>query len=317
MKNQDKFPNNIYEPISLDVSGNNYKLYRASFNSLYDLYSYLTNHPKINTNVFRDLHSEINDSGFAGIPYTKALEELIGPPRGEYKKFVTLSDNLGNDVSDYVQEYIYVKSPGGGYIDIPSYCSGDPFCYRTAKSIYTPKFIKLNVLLSYSGGTSKSQVMNRALIIAALVNAFEHEGYIVEINSFDLSVVERELVNINVNVKNNDETFNIASLYKSLCYVEFLRRILFRVLETIDVKDEDWQYTYGRVIDESFARKALNLDENDIYIDQPRSMNISGEDIVEDFTNALKYLSLEDKIDIDKVSDEFSKEAAKLKRTIK
>lgn len=316
-RNQDRYPNNIYEPTILRVGNNNYKYYRAKFSSLYDLYNYLKSEPLINTNVFHELHSSSRDSDFAGIPYDEALEELMKPPRGDYRNFLRLSDSLNNDCTNYIQEYIEVKSPGGGYIDIPAYCSGDPLCYKTSRSIYTPKFVKLNITLSYYWGTSKEQVLNRALIVSALVNAFEQAGYIVEINTFELSHLEDELVNISVNIKNSDETFNKSSLYKTLCYVEFLRRILFRVLETIDVEYDEWQHTYGSTASESFTRKALKLDSTDIFIDQPREMGIRGNNIVDDFIHTLNNLDLEDKIDVEKAADDFRKDIKVLKKTIK
>ena len=317
MSNTDKYPTNIYDPVSLTIDGDEYTLFKAKFNSLYDLYSYLKSEPELNRRVFEELHSETGTKDFAGASYSKALEELIGPPRGEFSDFMKLSEGLNGIASDYVLEYINVASPGGGYIDIPAYCSGNPFCYKTSRSVYTPKFIRMYITLSYNWCTSKKQVLNRALIVAALVNAFEQAGYIVELNTFELSKCDDELININVNIKNNDETFNKASLFKTLCHVEFLRRILFRVLETLDVENYGWQGSYGETTDEDFVRETLKLDDNDIFIDQPSRMDIGGRDIVDDFRNVLEKLKLEDKIDIDKVSDEFKKEVAILKRTIK
>ena len=317
MSNVDKYPTNIYDPKTISVDGEEYTFFKAKFNSLYDLYSYLKSKPDINRYVFEELHSESNGSDFAGASYDKALEELIGPPRGEFSDFMKLSEGLNGIASDYVLEYINVSAPGGGYIDIPAYCSGNPYCYKTSRSVYTPKFIRMYITLSYNWCTNKKQVLNRALIVAALVNAFEKAGYIVELNTFELSKCDDEVVNINVNIKNNDETFNKASLFKTLCHVEFLRRILFRVLETMDVENYGWQGTYGETTDEEFVREVLKLDENDIFIDQPNRMDIGGKDIVKDFRNVLERLNLEGKIDVEEVSEEFKKEVAILKRTIK
>ena len=46
-------------------------------------------------------------------------------------------------------------------------------------------------------------------------------------------------------------------------------------------------------------------------------MDIGGKDIVKDFRNVLERLNLEGKIDVEEVSEEFKKEVAILKRTIK
>lgn len=314
--NYEDFPTNIYEPDEVVVGDMRYLRYRANFRSLHDLYHYLSNNPRINRTVFRTLHSVDNDSDFAGIPYEEALEELENPPRTGYREFLKLSERLNDDAMGYVQEYEEIKSFAGGYVDIPSYVSGDPLCYRISRSTYTPKFLRVHIALSYYWGTSKEQVLNRALIIAALVNAFEQAGYVVELNTFELSKEGDEFIHINVNIKNSDETFNKASLYKSLCYVEFLRRILFRVLETLDVKN-DWQHGYGQTCSESFVRRALHFDDNDIFFDQPREMGIRGKDIQEDFESVIEYLDLEDKIDVEKAKREFSKDIKRFQKTIK
>ena len=311
-----EFPFNILEPDSITVGETTYIRYRAKFNSLVDLYNYLISNPRVNKTVFSRLHSETGDEDFAGVPYDEALEELMLPPRGEYREFLRLSERLNDDAMGYVQEHEIIKAPGGGYVDIPSYAAGDPLCYRISRSTYTPKFVRVNVALSYYWGTSKKQVMNRALIIAALVNAFEQAGYIVEVNTFELSKEANEVIDIDVNIKNSNETFNKASLYKSLCYVEFLRRLLFRVLETLDVRKE-WEFGYGETCSERFVRKAKRLDDNDIFFDQPREMGIGGKDIGRDFENALDHLDLKDKIDVERAKEDFYKDIMVLKKTIK
>ena len=311
-----EFPANVYKPNTIIIDGKEYIHYRMKFNSLHDLYTYLTNEPRVNKRVFRTLHSVDNGSDFAGIPYADAVEELENPPRAEYREFLELSEKLDEDVLGYVQEYISVKAPGGGAVDVPTYVTGNPFCFTTSRSVYTPKFIRVNIQLSYYHGTTKEQVFNKALIIAALVNAFEKSGYIVEVNTFEICKEANEIVDIDVNIKNNSQTFNKASLYKTLCYVEFLRRILFRVLETTDVHN-DWYHGYGEPCDEDMVKKIKRLDENDIVFGEPKEIGVRGKDINEDFERVLSHLNLEDKIDVDRVKDEFKKEVASLKMTIK
>lgn len=310
------FPFNIYEPDEIVVDDDTYTRYRVKFNSLYDLYEYLKSEPRLNHEVFKSLESVENDSDFAGVSYEEALEDLINPPRTGFRSFLKLTDKLNNEALGYVKEYVEVKSPAGGTIDIPSYVSGNPYCFKTTKSIRVRKFLRINIMLSYYSGTTKDQVLNRALIIAALVNAFEQAGYVIEINTFEVSRCYDEIIDIDVNIKGNSETFNKAALYKSLCYVEFLRRILFRILETLDVKN-DWYHGYGVTCSESFIRKAKRFDDNDIFFDQPRDMGILGHDIKEDFENAIKHLKLEDKIDVELAKKEFNKDIKKLRKTIK
>lgn len=315
--NNVRFKDNISEPIQLETDSGTITLYKASFDSLHDLYTYVKSNPRINRVVFERLHSVTNGSDFAGIPYQDAVEELTKPPREEYSEFLTLADRLDSSALDYVMEYEEVKTPGGGYIDVPSYVTGSPLCYRTSRKVAVPKFVKVNIGLSYNCSTTKQQVLNRAVIISALVSAFEKAGYIVDINTFELSKVDDEYININVNIKDSNQTFNKASLYKSLCYVEFLRRILFRVLETLDVKYRDWGRGYGTTCSESKVREVMKLGENDIYIGEPDDMNIYGNDIIHDLENCLEQLDLDDKIDIDRFKESFKEDVKRLEKSIK
>ena len=316
MKNVNRFPFNIYDPVEIEVDDYIYNCYSAKFKSLYDLYNYLSNDPDINYNIFSTLASESKDGSFAGVPYEEAVEELMLPPRVEYESFLQLSNKLSSDKNYDIKEYIDVKSPAGGVIDIPSYSAGLPLCYKVSRSIYVPKFVKLNIALSYRWYTSKQQVLNRALIITSIISALESAGYMVNVNTFELSSHGNELAYINVNIKNTDETFNKAALYKTLCYVEFLRRILFRVVETLDFQN-DWSDGYGKTCDEDFVREALKFDKSDIFIGEPIELDIEGKNIMKDFKNVLHHLSLEDVIDVDKFKNDFEKNVKILKKGIK
>lgn len=307
-----EFPFNIFDPVDISTSYGKYRFYKMNFRNLYDLYNYLNSKPRINSTVFSTLESENGDKDFAGVSYNTALRNLIKDPNKGYSDFLNVASTIDNYSTSYVQEYIVENSVSGGFIDIPAYCSCNPLCYRSTKSIYTPKFIKLNVQLSYTWSTTKSQVINRALIIISLVNALEKAGYIVEINEFELSEYCDELVNINVNVKNNDQSLNKASLYKTLCNVEFLRRILFRVLETSDVR-ENWENGYGSTCDEKLTREVLKIKKGDIFINQPYELNIWGDNLINDLENTLECLNLSDKIDVDRLEKDFNKRVSTLK----
>ena len=187
MSNVIRFTKNIFDPKSFVLNNYEYKLYRANFRSMSDLYNYLKSEPEINSRVFPRLASEREDSDFAGEPYDAAVESLIKPVKAEFNDFLKLQSKLDNQSLDYVTEYVTTKSAAGSVIDIPSYVSGSPLCYISEKEVYEPKFVRMNVLLSYYCGTTKDQVVNRAIITTSLINALEKEGYIVDINAFSLA----------------------------------------------------------------------------------------------------------------------------------
>ena len=311
--NYEKYPDNIYPPEVKQVENKKYTMYMARFNSLYSLYDYLKSEPELNRCVFRVLHSVHNESYFAGKPYKEALEHLVDETDSGYKEFLKLQKDINNARTMDVHKYKLVRTVAGGHLNIPLYSAGVPLCYETEEKIRKPRFVRIHVTLSYYCGTTKDQVLHRAVIITNIIKALERAGYNVELNTFELSKEDDELIYIIIAIKKYGQKINMSALYKTLCNVEFLRRIMFRILESLDVK-RDWGDGYGQTTSEQFTRKALNLNEFDIFFDQPSEMGIKGKNLAEDFERAIKHLSLEDKIDVDKAKKEFNESVLTLRR---
>lgn len=304
--NYESFPNNLFEPENIYVEGQNYRLYRARFNNLFVLYDYLKSNPSINRNIFREPASINGGSDFAGKPYPEAVEDLVGEIDPGYQEFLKLQRDFKNAEAGKIHKYKLVRTVAGGHLNVPAYCAGSPLCYETQEKITKPKFVSLHVSLSYYWGTSKQQVLHRAVIITNIIKALENAGYSVDLNTFELSSKNNELVYIVVQIKQHGGRLNMSALYKTLCHVEFLRRILFRILETMKVQCY-WCDGYGSTCSEEFTREVLHLGKNDIFFDQPREMGITGDDLADDFESAIRHLNLEDKIDIEKAKKEFMK----------
>lgn len=311
-KNYIRFPNNIFEPEYIDINNEKYRLYLARFKNLYDLYEYLKSNPTLNREIFSELSSETGSYSFAGKPYKEAVEDLIGDIDPGYREFLKLQNDINNARNIEIHKYKTVRTVAGGHLNVPAYSMGNPLCYETEEKIRKPKFVRIHVMLSYYWGTSKQQVLNRAIIITNVLKALERSGYNVDLNTFEFSIYGNELIYVVVNVKRHGETLNMQALYKTLCNVEFLRRILFRVLETMDVKCS-WGGSYGSTCNEIFTRKALKFDNNDIFFDQPCYMGIKGEDLTEDFEEAIAHLNLKDKIDVEKAKEQFKNNSKVLK----
>lgn len=310
--NHVRFSDNIFEVDDILVGSDKYKLYLARFSNLFDVYEYLKANPKLNRKVFYRLHSETGSRDFAGKPYEEAVEDLVSDIDPGYEEFLRLQKDINNASNIEIHKYKTVRTVAGGHLNIPAYSMGNPLCYETEQKISKPKFVRIHVSLSYYWGTSKQQVLHRAIIITNILKALERAGYNVDLNTFELSSNSNELIYIVVNVKKHGEKLNMQALYKTLCHVEFLRRILFRILETLDVKN-DWEDGYGTTCSESFVRKALKFNKNDIFFDQPREMGITGEDLAKDFERAITHLNLEDKIDVEKAKEEFKNDTMSLK----
>lgn len=305
------FSSNIFEPKQILYNNNQYTLYLARFRGLHDLYNYLKSDPKINKKIFRELASINNEEDFAGKPYKEAVEDLVSVIDPGYDEFLKLQGNINKAIKLDVHKYKTVKTVSGGRLNIPAYSAGVPLCYETEEKLSKPKFIRLNVSLAYGWTTSSKQVYNRAVIITNIVKALEASGYSVDVKTFELSHNENEIIHVSVDVKRHGERINMQTLYKGLCYREFLRRILFRVLETLDVKS-DWSAGYGYTCSEEMTRNILKINKNDLYFDTPIRMGIRGNDLSEDFEKTLNILNLSDKFDVEEAKKLFREQSKKL-----
>ena len=307
-----KYPRNIFPPEEVTVEGKKWTLYRASFPNLYSLYDYLKSDPETNSVVFKTLQSEDNSEKQSGKPYSEALEDLLKQDDEEYEKFIKLEGSINGAIKAETSKYQTVMSVQGGYLNVPAYVAGDPLCYERVERVKKPKFIKMHVLISYSGSTVKSQVENRAIIIASIIKALESAGYSVDLNAFELSKLFNELECTTINIKRHGESMKMTDLYKILCHIEFFRRLLFRVIETLDVQ-ECWNQGYGRKCTREFTEEFFKMGKDDIYFDQPSKMGIHGYSKAEDFESVIDYLNLRDKIDVEKAKEDFRREDVKLK----
>ena len=296
-----KFPNNVSVPTDINIKNEKYTLYKFKFSGLQDFYDFLKSNPSINASVWRDtdkIASIEEDYSFAGIPYENAIEKLIEEEDPGYQEYLRIQKAIKSK-EGYTHKYKEIKSIAGGIINPIDYISGSPTIYRASRIIKQPKFITIDTQVAYHCGTSKSQVFNRALIIANLIRALERNGYIVDLNSFMIVENDNEIIEAIFELKKQNQKINYQSLYKSLVDVEFFRRLCFRLIEISDVT-KCWYSGYGCPTSELKAKELLKLKKDDIYFDQPSNMGIYGKSIESDFENVIEILGLQDTIDVEK-----------------
>lgn len=298
LSNVERFPNNVFPPKKQEILGSEYTVYGFHFKGLHDFYEFLSKNPDVNYKVFTRGHlSSVNGSkDFAGRPYNEALENLTKTIDPGYQEYLRIQKNMKSRIGS-THKYRGLKTVAGGNVDPVAYTVGSPEIYRASRLVKRPKFITLDTQISYSAGTSKKQVFNRAVIITSIIHALERAGYSVDVNCFMVDELDDEVISAVWEVKRQGHRMNYQTLYKSLVDVEFLRRLCFRITEVADVEN-DWSEGYGRPCGKSFVRDFLKLRKEDIYFDTPNELRIYGKNIVEDFENTVYSLDLEDVIDV-------------------
>ena len=304
------YPGNAYAPREIETTEGQYTLHGFKFKGIQDFYDFLKNDPRINKEIWPGgLESINNDFDFAGEPYEDAIEKLVKDMDPGYQEYMKIQKSIRARAAK-THEYTPIKTIAGGMVNPVAYTTGSPTIYRASRLTTKPKFITIDTQVAYLSHTTKKQVFNRALVITNLISALEKKGYNVDVNSFMMAYCDDEIIQAVFEIKQHGDRTNYQSLYKTLVDVEFFRRLCFRIMEISDVKN-DWRWGYGRTVDESLAREVLGLQKDDIYFDQPREMGISGEDIGEDFEDAICHLGLENIIDIPR-EKEILKESVKV-----
>lgn len=156
------------------------------------------------------------------------------------------------------------------------------------------KPINILVNLSYCWETTKGAVVNRGVIIQNLVNELERNGYKVNLKTFALIYYENEISCIVVNLKSIQEHLDIRKAYFAFCNPSFFRRLVFRVMESSDFKQEGWNQNYGFPCEYDFIKRAFSTGRFDIVIPQPSEIGITGYDIVKDWRQFLIFENLQD-----------------------
>ena len=276
-------------------------IYNIKFDSLTDLYQYLKSNPKVNTDVFETQASIDNDESFSGVPLKKAIEHLVTGYKVDLDNFITLTKKFDSLCKDTTDNRKLERGLYGG-IGLPSLvAAGVPDCMLRYNRDLGEKFRNIYFSLSYRSSTTKEAIRNRGLIALFLVKSLEQNNNIVNFRASEYSDMYEEVINLEVVLKRpGDIILNIEKCYYPMVAREFLRRILFRVLESVPVHNR-WGYGYGSPMEASEIRDLFKIPKNDIIIPEPYELDIYGDDIYEDTINAIKNLNLENEFDIEKI----------------
>lgn len=274
-------------------------VYNMKFFGMKDLYDYLKSNPKVNTRVFSEQASLANDSSFAGEPLDVAIEYLIKGYTEGLDNFLKANKRLKSSISEYTEEYEIKRSMYSGVPIAPLVAADVPDCRLITEATHELEVRNIYYNLSYSFRTSSSQISNRGLATLYMIQALEARGVLVNFRAFELSKCGRELFHTSIDLKKpGEETLNIQKCYYAMKAREFLRRILFRVVESSDVTDYDWGGGYGESCSQNECRTFYNAKQHDIVITSPQDCGITGHNIYEDTLNMILNLGLENEFDV-------------------
>lgn len=280
-----------------------YKVYNIRFSNLTDLYDYLKSNPKVNTKVFSRQASISRDTDFYGESLDKAIEYCLGGYRKDFDNFLKTSNELKRIGVEDTDERTLKRGFYGGVPLAPLVAAGVPDCMLRYDRSEDVKYVTIYFNLAYPAFTGTPAIVNRGLATLYLIEALENRGYIVNFKAFELSYCGSEAINISIDLKKPGDLFlNIEKCYYPMKAKEFLRRILFRVLESAPVEYYDWSEGYGRAASVSEMKEFLCASSHDLIIGPPSEMNITGRNIYSDTLSLIKKLRVESEFDINRIN---------------
>lgn len=283
--------------ISKVYSKNGYDVFEQCFKSREDFISYLKSARETLTFVNRELASKIYTNDYKDWYKTKSFEEALNLfEYGWYEDFdLFLSQKKKIDkFFPYVaKKKIYQNYVCGSVPNVVNAINNLPLTMRKTFERNVPqKIIKINYNFSYPHYTKKEQVLNNGLLTLSLIDFFDSLGYRVDLNFYSLLKSGNQILYVDTKFKSSGEKINLQKFYFAFCNPSFLRRLIFRVIESTNGLDAYWVSTYGLCMRVDEIKEILDIDENNIFINWPDQMGVKGEDVEEDIRRFLDTISL-------------------------
>lgn len=281
---------------------NGYKVYNMNFSNLTDLHLYLKDDPEVNKNVFGTQASLDSDTSFHGEYLDKCIDYCIGGYKTGFESFLRTSNDLKKIGVADTDARTLKRSLYGGIPLSPLVAAGVPDCMLRYDRSEDLKYVTIYFNLGYPHFTTGSEIVNRGLATLHIIQALENKGYIVNFKAFELSHCGNEMINISIDLKKPGDLFlNMEKCYFPIKAKEFLRRILFRVLESMPVENYSWSSGYGQAANQKEMEKFFGTKSTDLLIAAPREMGIGGENIYDDTLTLINKLNIQDEFDVNRI----------------
>lgn len=265
---------------------------QTSFNNLSDLKDYLLQNPNVNSNVFLKQNSIICGEEIAGKPLSTAIEYCIGGYNKDIEIMRQLNKSLDKIVNRQTNHYRTIKSVTGSRPNVPNYIANNPKTMFKQIRQTNKKFINVLFNIACPNKTSENAILNRGALTLSLINLLEKQAYSVDFKVFMAAYCQNEVFYFTISLKRPSDVISLSKCFYPLCSKEFLRRIIFRVMESSPLKNKDWYPNYGVALTTEQTRTIFSIDKNDIVISSPDELGVAGYDILSDLNNFFKSLNI-------------------------
>lgn len=290
--------------ISNVYSNNEYDFFEQRFKNRQDLISYLKDAKTSISFSSRELVShkicDYHDEWTKTKSFEEALKLFEYGWYEDFDKFLVQKRQIDKYFPYVAKKKIYHNYVCGSVPNVVNAINNLPLSMR---KIYddnnSQNIITINYNCSYPWFTTQNQIFNNGLLTLSLIDFFDSLGYRVDLRFYEISKTGNQILYIDIILKSSGEKINLQKFYFAFCNPSFLRRLIFRVIETTQGLSSGWTGEYGRCMPTDEIKKILGIDENIIFINWPEQMGVKGENIEEDIEAFLNTIILGDYIKID------------------
>ena len=246
------------------INSNGYKIYMEEYNSISEFVQTINSrpqNPEITSNV-----SEIGEFSFTGTHDYNEAENLLlhgwveeSEKLNEMLKLKTLKEKSVKNTYDVA----------GFQCSVPRYLQGIPTNMINQKVVTKKqKVITITKNISYSAHVRKETIEEESIKVLQLVNNLEKQGYRVILNvTLIIKSKKGDIILCNkVRIKNANERLNLSKVSFPMVHSSYLRRIMFKWMETFEYTTKSFDNNYGVPVKcEDFNNIIKNNKNNNEY----------------------------------------------------
>lgn len=234
---------------------------------------------------FEDLSSVSGNASFTGThSFNDALNLLRnGWEHGAKELTKKLKVKNNSPQMELVRKTVY--DIVGFQACVPRYLQGVPQSMINKRMIpQKQKVLTLVKDICYSAGVSQERIMEDSITFLQIVQAIEAQGIRVNINAAFLSKEGNEWSWVRLKIKGANERINISKMAFAMAHPSFLRRMMFRYIET-DERLQSKGFTRGYGVPGAYEEMSSILRDNEYMVKKFNSL----ETVVNDIKTLKKY----------------------------
>ena len=260
-----------------EVEGNTYKskISVLAFDNTSELAKYLKTVPT--NNIWKNKNLDSDQEKSSGFNDFNSLKEAVQAL--EYGTDMYYKDFKKNKkkVQDFIRKReqnknASYKNDRVGFIPIvPKVIQGHPV-NMVNQDIRPKPYPTARILIdkSNSAGINSKNMCEFYSIIFVLIQLLENKGIRCEIWTVEAGECGDEITIHKLKLKNYTQPLNTFKIQFPIIASDYLRRIVFRLMETNPDIKNDWAWGYGHPLhttyDEEICQKIIKVEEGDIYI---------------------------------------------------